>query len=145
MKFSSFQCLKCSTMFQRPKTETSFCLCPNCNSSMVVEQTEAVDHDSENESSITRQSQEDRVNTETVLSKATTEAHPSKLALDVENTENDLLSGDSSIEVLVRISDPPAKNQEMVNGEAATKSEVRTCSPRDDPSLRYVVFKGPIS
>ena len=112
---------------------------------MVVEQTEAVDHDSENESSITRQSQEDRVNTETVLGKTTTEAHPSKLALDVENTENDLLSGDSSIEVLVRISDPPAKNQEMINGEAATKSEVRTCSPRDDPSLRYVVFKGPIS
>jgi len=33
-----FQCLKCSAKFQNAKSETSFSLCPNCKSSMVIQQ-----------------------------------------------------------------------------------------------------------
>ena len=127
-------------MFQRSKTETSFCLCPNCNSSMVVEQTEAVDHDLEKNTSITRQTPEDSSNIETDLTKIPADAHSSKLVLDEENTEGDLLSRDSSIEVLVRFPNPQARNEGMVIGETAIKSDVRSFSPKDDSSMRYVFF-----
>ena len=85
-----FQCLKCSSKFQKFKSETSFTLCPNCKSSMVVERCSEPEMIAEN-----------TINSENKDLGKDLDNHASKLGFQIAS--NSLTYEDSSIEVLPRV------------------------------------------
>ena len=86
-----FQCLKCSAKFQKAKTETSFALCPHCNSSIVIQQYTDQEARMENSTKIEDELPIENQNTQT-----------SKVGLQDSNY---LPRGDSSFEVLAHVGD----------------------------------------
>eukprot|EP00794_Sanderia_malayensis_P003144 gene3144-3613_t len=110
LKVERWQCLKCLTVFEKISSETSFNLCPNCKSSMVVEK-EEMSLLSTGESSAKARQIEDGSSSPSLnyarmngdVTGSSVNSHLSQLTLQVEEEEQHgdvILQRDSSIEII---------------------------------------------